>query len=103
MAIGNWQNSLVGYAAQLMYLFCVHLRKLDGRLAYLSLPYVLGVEFLTAESGVTVTGKMMRNIHLAPSDDEDLYAGFGNEEVAPALQTEDLEYDEGFQVKIAVN
>ena len=30
--------------------------------------------------------------------DENLYSGFGTEEVAPALQTEDLEYDEGFQV-----
>ena len=42
---------------------------------------------------------MLSNVHLAPSDDEDLYSGFGNEEVAPALQTEDLEFDEGFQVK----
>ncbi len=43
----------------------------------------------------------MNNVHLAPSDDDDdLYAGFGNEEVAPALQTEDLEFDEGFQVKL---
>ena len=42
---------------------------------------------------------MLANVHLAPSDDEDLYSGFGNEEVAPALQTEDIEYDEGFQVK----
>ena len=41
---------------------------------------------------------MLANVHLAPSDDEDLYSGFGNEEVAPALQTEDIEFDEGFQV-----
>ena len=44
--------------------------------------------------------KMLSNVHLAPSDDEDLYSGFGTEEVAPALQTEDLEFDEGFQVKL---
>ena len=43
---------------------------------------------------------MLSNVHLAPSDDEDLYSGFGTEEVAPALQTEDLEFDEGFQVKL---
>lgn len=43
---------------------------------------------------------MLSNVHLAPSDDEDLYSGFGHEEVAPALQTEDLEFDEGFQVRI---
>ena len=42
---------------------------------------------------------MLSNVHLAPSDDEDLYSGFGNDEVAPALQTEDLEFDEGFQVR----
>ena len=30
--------------------------------------------------------------------EDNLYSGFGTEEVAPALQTEDLEYDEGFQV-----
>lgn len=43
------------------------------------------------------------NIHLAPSDDEDLYSGFGNEEVAPALQTDDLEFDEGFQVRLLID
>ena len=32
--------------------------------------------------------------------DDNLYSGFGTEEVAPALQTEDLEYDEGFQVTL---
>ena len=42
---------------------------------------------------------MLSNVHLAPSDDDDLYSGFGNDEVAPALQTEDLEFDEGFQVR----
>ena len=31
--------------------------------------------------------------------EDDLYSGFGAEEVAAPLQTEDLEYDEGFQVK----
>ena len=35
---------------------------------------------------------------LNDTKDENLYSGFGTEEVAPALQTEDLEYDEGFQV-----
>ena len=33
------------------------------------------------------------------SKEDDLYSGFGAEEVAAPLQTEDLEYDEGFQVK----
>ena len=35
---------------------------------------------------------------LNDTKEENLYSGFGTEEVAPALQTEDLEYDEGFQV-----
>ena len=30
--------------------------------------------------------------------EDNLYSGFGTEEVAPALLTEDLEFDEGFQV-----
>ena len=47
---------------------------------------------------------MLANVHLAHAgghedDDDDLYSGFGTEEVAPALQTEDLEFDEGFQVR----
>ena len=32
--------------------------------------------------------------------EDNLYSGFGTEEVAPALQTEDLEFDEGFQVQL---
>lgn len=47
---------------------------------------------------------MLANVHLARAtdhnDDDDLYSGFGTEEVAPALQTEDLEFDEGFQVRM---
>ena len=31
-------------------------------------------------------------------EEDDPYSGFGTEEVAAALQTEDLAYDEGFQV-----
>ena len=31
--------------------------------------------------------------------EDDPYAGFGVEEVAAPLQTDDLEYDEGFQVQ----
>ena len=44
------------------------------------------------------------NVHLNPpgGDNDDLYSGFGTEEVAPALQTDDLEYDEGFQVQFIV-
>ena len=43
---------------------------------------------------------MLANVHMVShvDDDDDLYSGFGTEEVAPALQTEDLEFDEGFQV-----
>ena len=49
---------------------------------------------------------MLANVHLARADngnddnDDDLYSGFGTEEVAPELQTEDLEFDEGFQVRL---
>ena len=35
-----------------------------------------------------------------PEKEEDPYAGFGVEEVAAPLQTDDLEYDEGFQVSL---
>ena len=31
--------------------------------------------------------------------DDDPYSGFGVDEVAAPLQTDDLEYDEGFKVK----
>jgi len=31
-------------------------------------------------------------------DDDDPYSGFGTEEIAAPLQTDDLAYDEGFQV-----
>ena len=40
---------------------------------------------------------MMTNVHLA--GDGDLYSGFGREDVAPALETTDLEFDSGFQVR----
>ena len=33
--------------------------------------------------------------------DDDLYSGFGKEDVAPALATHDLEYDPAFQVSLA--
>ena len=32
--------------------------------------------------------------------DDDPYSGFGADDVASALQTDDLEYDEGFKVLI---
>ena len=35
---------------------------------------------------------------LSPTGDDDLYSGFGKEDVAPALATHDLEYDPAFQV-----
>ena len=41
---------------------------------------------------------MMTNVHLA--GDGDMYSGFGREDVAPALDTADLEFDSGFQVRI---
>ena len=41
---------------------------------------------------------MMTNVHLA--GDGDMYSGFGREDVAPALDTADLEFDSGFQVMI---
>lgn len=44
-------------------------------------------------SGSAVTAaaaqvKMMANVHLAPADEDDLYGGFGKEDVAPALDTQ---------------
>ena len=40
----------------------------------------------------------MTNVHLA--GDGDMYSGFGREDVAPALDTADLEFDSGFQVRV---
>ena len=40
---------------------------------------------------------MMSSLHPA-GDAEDMYSGFGREDVAPALDTADLEFDSGFQV-----
>ena len=39
----------------------------------------------------------MSNVHLAG---DDMYSGFGREDVAPALDTADLEYDPGFQAAV---
>ena len=43
---------------------------------------------------------MMTGVQLqhGPGDTHDMYSGFGREDVAPALDTADLEYDSGFQV-----
>ena len=43
---------------------------------------------------------MMNNVHLVGDNDEDLYSGYGREDVAPALETADLEYDPGFQAAV---
>lgn len=40
----------------------------------------------------------MSNVHLV--GDDDMYSGFGREDVAPALDTADLEYDSGFQAAV---
>ena len=41
-------------------------------------------------------GRMMTNIH---AGEDDLYSGWDREDVAPALETNDLHYDSGFQVE----
>eukprot|EP00095_Tigriopus_kingsejongensis_P002884 maker-scaffold52_size450388-snap-gene-3.25 protein:Tk02884 transcript:maker-scaffold52_size450388-snap-gene-3.25-mRNA-1 annotation:"unnamed protein product" len=43
---------------------------------------------------------MLANVNLAPSDDEDLYAGFGQDDVAPALQTTNLGFNPEFQTAL---
>ena len=45
---------------------------------------------------ISASQKMMTNVHLA--GEGDMYSGFGREDVAPALDTADLEFDSGFQV-----
>ena len=42
-------------------------------------------------------GKMMTNLH---AGDDDMYSGFDREDVAPALETNDLHYDSGFQAAV---
>lgn len=44
--------------------------------------------------------KMLRLFTAPEEDSSDPYGGYGTSEVAPALLTEDLEFDEGFQVRI---
>jgi hypothetical protein len=45
---------------------------------------------------------MLTNVHLAgPGQQDDMYGGFGKEDVAPALATHDLEYDPAFQVSLS--
>ena len=41
---------------------------------------------------------VLRRSKVIPPGDDDLYSGFGKEDVAPALATHDLEYDPAFQV-----
>ena len=43
---------------------------------------------------------MLSNIHLV--DEDDMYSGFGREDIAPALDTTALEYDERFQQAVGV-
>ena len=48
-----------------------------------------------------MTGVQLQQLAGAgPGDTHDMYSGFGREDVAPALDTADLEYDSGFQVGI---
>ena len=44
-----------------------------------------------------MTGVQLQQL-TGPGDTHDMYSGFGREDVAPALDTADLEYDSGFQV-----
>jgi hypothetical protein len=41
------------------------------------------------------SGKMIASLH---AREDDLYSGYGREDVAPDLDTEGLQFDEGFQV-----
>ena len=48
--------------------------------------------------------KNKANSKEAPAKEEDdPYAGFGTEEIAAPLQTDDLAYDEGFQVSTSMS
>ena len=40
---------------------------------------------------------MMTNVH---AGHDDMYSGFDREDVAPALETNDLDYDSGFQAAL---
>lgn len=52
-----------------------------------------------------LTGKKPQNNQPAEEQtkEDDPYSGFGVDEVAAPLQTDDLEYDEGFQVNFIKN
>ncbi len=45
------------------------------------------------------SGKMIASLH---TREDDLYSGYGREDVAPDLDTEGLQFDEGFQVALFV-
>ena len=47
---------------------------------------------------MTIFLVVLRRSKVIPPGDDDLYSGFGKEDVAPALATHDLEYDPAFQV-----
>jgi hypothetical protein len=42
---------------------------------------------------------MIASLH---AREDDLYSGYGREDVAPDLDTEGLQFDEGFQVALVV-
>jgi hypothetical protein len=48
---------------------------------------------------VLESGKMIASLH---AREDDLYSGYGREDVAPDLDTEGLQFDEGFQVSLFV-
>ena len=48
-----------------------------------------------------MTGVQLQQL-TGPGDTHDMYSGFGREDVAPALDTADLEYDSGFQVDTSI-
>ncbi len=47
-----------------------------------------------------LTGKDKKQVKEEPKPEEDPYSGFGTDEVAAPLQTDDLDYDEGFQTAL---
>ena len=69
------------------------------------LSYLWSIDDLSIVSDSTVTVLyvtiflvVLRRSKVIPPGDDDLYSGFGKEDVAPALATHDLEYDPAFQV-----
>ncbi len=78
-------ETLTVFIWKLSFWRCKHLKKITVEIQF-------DFSFQSSERGKSVQKEN------TSKEEDDPYSGFGTEEVAAPLQTEDLAYDEGFQV-----